>query len=112
MNNMQNQVQLIGHLGMDVEHKKFDNSKQLARITIATNETYKNSAGERVTDTQWHNCIAWGTTANLLSKYAKKGDRVVIQGKIINKTFTGKDGVKRYQTEIQISDFLLINNKK
>ena len=57
MNTLRNSVRLVGNLGMDPEVKSFDNNKKLAKISIATNETYKNDKGEKVTDTQWHNYI-------------------------------------------------------
>ena len=59
MNTLKNKVQLIGNLGNAPEVKTMDGGKKLARISLATNETYKNAKGEKVTETQWHNVIAW-----------------------------------------------------
>lgn len=112
MNALRNKVQLIGNLGMNPEIKTLDGGKKLAKITIATNETYKNSKGEKVTDTQWHNLTAWGKTADIIEKYLTKGSEVAVEGKLINKNYTDKEGVKRYSTEIQINELLMLNTKK
>ncbi len=111
MNALRNKVQLIGNLGMDPEIKELEGGKKLAKVSIATNETYKNTKGEKVTDTQWHNLIAWGKTAEIMGKYLKKGSEVAVEGKLINKNYTGKDGVKRYSTEVQVNELLILGKK-
>ena len=111
MNALRNKVQLIGNLGKAPEVKNTESGKKLAKFSIATNETYKNAKGEKVTDTQWHNVIAWGTTAEFAEKYLDKGTEVVIEGKLMNNTYTDKDGVKRYSTEIQVNELLLLGSK-
>lgn len=112
MNALRNKVQLIGNLGMNPEIKTLEGGKKLAKITIATNETYKNAKGEKVTDTQWHNLTAWGKTADIIEKYLTKGSEVAIEGKLINKNYTDKDGNKRYSTEIQINELLMLGSAK
>ena len=111
MNALRNKVQLIGNLGKAPEVKNTESGKKLAKFSVATNETYKNAKGEKVTDTQWHNVIAWGTTAEFAEKYLDKGSEVVIDGKLMNNTYTDKDGVKRYSTEIQVNELLLLGSK-
>ena len=83
-------------------------NKKLARVSIATNEIYKNQKGERVTDTTWHNVIMWSPLADIAEKLLKKGSEVAIEGKLINRSYTDKDGVKRYITEIQASELVLL----
>lgn len=112
MNALRNKVQLIGNLGMNPEVKILDGGKKLAKLTIATNETYKNAKGERVTETQWHNLTAWGKTAELVEKYLSKGSEVAVEGKLINRNYTDKEGVKRYSTEIQINEILMLGTNK
>ncbi|HEX8514569.1 MAG TPA: single-stranded DNA-binding protein [Bacteroidia bacterium] len=112
MNALRNKVQLIGNLGMAPEIKTLDGGKKLAKMSIATNETYKNAKGEKVTETQWHNLIAWGKTVNVIEKYLTKGSEVAIEGKLINRNYTDKEGVKRYITEIQVNELLLIGSNK
>lgn len=111
MNAMKNKVQLIGHLGMNPEVKTTESGKKLAKLNVATNETYRNAKGEKITDTQWHQIIAWGKTADIAEKYLQKGTEVVIDGKLINKSYTDKDSVKRYVTEIQANEILILSKK-
>jgi single-strand DNA-binding protein len=111
MNTLRNSVRLVGNLGMDPEVKTFDTNKKLARLSIATNDSYKNDKGERITDTQWHNLVFWGAQAKLAEDFLKKGDEVAIEGKISNRSYVDKDGVKRYTNEIIVNEFLKITGK-
>jgi single-strand DNA-binding protein len=108
MNSIKNKVTLIGNLGNAPEIKSLENNKKLARVSIATNEVYKNQKGERVTDTTWHNVIMWGQLADIAEKILKKGSEVAIEGKLINRSYTDKDGIKRYITEIQARDLVVL----
>ena len=112
MNNLRNKVQLIGNLGMNPEIKTLDSGKKLAKFSIATNESYKNAKGEKIEDTQWHNLIAWGKTADIIEKYLQKGNEVAIEGKLTNRSYDDKDGNKRYITEIVVNEILMLGNKQ
>ncbi|MFL5765988.1 MAG: single-stranded DNA-binding protein [Bacteroidia bacterium] len=112
MNALRNKVLLIGNLGMDPEVKALESGKKLAKVSIATNETYKNAKGERITETQWHNLIAWGKTAEIVEKFLKKGSEVAIEGKLINRNYVDKEGIKRYVTEIEVNELLMLDSKK
>ncbi len=112
MNNLRNSVRLIGNLGMDPEVKDLNGGKKLAKFSVATKETYKDEHGERITETQWHNLIVWGKQAEIASKYLKKGSEVVIEGKLTSRSYTDKEGVKRYVTEIVVNEFLMMGSKK
>ncbi len=111
MNNLRNKVQLIGHLGMDPEVKAINGKSKLAKFSLATNEVYKNAKGEKVNETQWHNLIAWGKTADFVEKYLVKGIEVVIEGKLVNSNYTDKNDVKRYITEIQVNEMVIVTPK-
>jgi len=111
MNAMKNKVQLIGNLGQDPDVKKIGEDKKVAHLSIATNENYRNAKGEKVTDTQWHNVVAWGKLADIAEKYLLKGTEVVIEGKLINRNYTDKQGVKRYITEVQANELLILTKK-
>jgi len=111
MNTLRNKVQLIGNLGNDPEIITMDSGKKLAKFSVATNETYKNAEGERVTDTQWHNVIAWGKTADIIESYVTKGKEVAIEGKLTNRSWEDKEGVKRYTTEVVCNELLMLGNK-
>ncbi len=102
---------LIGNLGTNPEIKEIRNGRKMAKFSIATNETYKNSVGERVTDTQWHKIRAWGPAAGIAEKFLQKGSEVALQGKIVNRSYEDKEGSKRYITEIEVSDILLLGRK-
>ena len=78
MNTLRNKVSLIGRLGAQPEVVTFDSGKTLARFSLATNESYKNKAGEWQDNTQWHNITAWGKTAELVSKMLSKGQEIVV----------------------------------
>ena len=111
MNTLRNKVQLIGNLGNDPEIITMDSGKKLAKFSIATNETYKNAKGEKVTDTQWHNIIAWGKTADIVETYVTKGKEVAVEGKLTTRTWDDKDGNKRYTTEVVCNELLLLGAK-
>jgi len=111
MNTLKNSVRLVGNLGMDPEVKSFDNNRKLAKIAIATNETYKNDKGEKITDTQWHNLVLWGAQAKLAEEYLKKGDEIAIEGKLSSRSYVDKDGNKKYATEVVVNEFLKLSHK-
>ena len=111
MKNLRNKVQLIGNLGKDPEVKQLESGKTLAKLSLATSENYKNADGEKVTDTQWHNLVAWGKTAQIAEKYLKKGNKIAIEGKLINRSYEDKEGIKRYVTEVLVSEILMLGSK-
>lgn len=108
MSTLRNKVQLIGNVGNDPEIKSFDGGKKLAKLTIATNESYKNEKGEKVEDTQWHNVVAWGKTADIIEKYVTKGKEIALEGKLTHRSYEDKNGEKRYVTEIIVHELLLL----
>jgi single-strand DNA-binding protein len=112
MNALKNKVQLIGNLGNAPEIKKTDNGKKLARFSIATNETYQNAKGEKVTETTWHNLVAWGKLADVAEKYLIKGTEIVIEGKLINRSYNDKEGNKKYISEVQVNEMLMLGSKE
>lgn len=108
MSTLRNKVQLIGHVGNVPEIVNLESGKKLAKFAIATNENYKNAKGEKITDTQWHNVVAWGKVAGLIESYVLKGKEIGIEGKITSRSYEDKDGVKRYVTEIICHELLLM----
>lgn len=108
---MKNRVQLIGHLGQVPEIKNLENGNKMARMSIATNERYKNAQGEYVTETQWHNVIAWGKVAEIAEKLLGKGSEVVVEGKLVHRNYTDKDGIKKYVSEVELHNILLMDKK-
>ncbi len=104
-NIIKNSVQLIGNLGKDVALTTFDKGRVKAVITIATNDYYTNNKGEKVQQTEWHNLVAWGKTAEMMAQTLSKGNEVAIQGKLTNRSYEDKDGITRYITEILVNEF-------
>ena len=111
MNALKNRVQLIGNLGNDPEIINLDNGKKIAKFSLATNETYKNSEGEKVTDTEWHYIVAWNKVAEIIEQYLQKGNEVMIEGKLTSRSFEDKEGVKRYVTEVICNELLMLGSK-
>lgn len=112
MNALRNRVQLIGNLGIDPEVKTFDNNRKMARVSIATNEVYHNSKGEKIQDTQWHTIIMWGKTAEIAEKYLRKGQEIAVEGKLVNRSYDTKEGEKRYVTEVIVNELVMLGRKE
>ncbi len=112
MNHLRNRVQLIGNPGMDPEVKVLENGNKLAKLSLATNENYKNAKGEKLTDTQWHNLVAWGKTAELIEKYVRKGKEIGVEGKLVTRNYETPSGEKRYVTEVVVNEILLLGNRE
>jgi single-strand DNA-binding protein len=111
MKDLRNRVQLIGNLGMDPEVKSFDGGRKLAKFSLATSQSYTNTQGERVKDTQWHNIVVWGKLAETAEKFLKKGSEVALEGKLTYRSYETKEGQNRYVTEIVTNDFLMVGKK-
>ena len=111
MANLKNSVKLIGHLGKDPELRKFESGKKIATFPIATTDTYNNLKGEKIEDTQWHNLVIWGRLADVAGQYLKKGSEVAIEGKLIHRAYETRSGEKRYITEINVNEMLMLGRK-
>jgi len=109
---MRNKVQLIGNLGNDPEARVLNGSQKMVKMSLATNENYKNADGEKVQTTQWHKLVLWGKTADVAEKYLKKGSEVAVEGKINYRNYTDNNGEKHYITEIVVNELLMLDSKK
>lgn len=110
MSTLKNKVQLIGNVGLEPTITNLENGKKVARLSLATNEHYKNGQGEKQTDTNWHTIIAWGKTADMIEKYVIKGQEIAVEGKLSTRAYDDKDGNKRYVTEVIVSEILLLGS--
>jgi single-strand DNA-binding protein len=110
MNKLRNHVQLVGRLGADTELKNVENGNALVNFSLATNDSYKDKDGVKQERTEWHRLTAWGKTAEIIHKYCKKGDEILVDGKLTHRSYD-KDGETRYITEVQVNDVLLLGSK-
>lgn len=111
MKNFVNQVQLVGHLGMDPEMVSFASGSNLVKLRIATNETYKDKKGNFNDVTQWHTVSAWGNVAERMASSLSKGQHVLISGKLENRSWEDSEGKKRYITQVKAREFALLEKK-
>ncbi len=112
MNGTINKVILIGHLGDNVKMHYFDGGNSIGRFPLATNDSYVNKqTGERVTTTEWHNIVVRNKLAEIFERYAKKGDKVYLEGRLRTRKWTGDDGRDRYTTEIHVTEFTFLTPK-
>lgn len=109
--NLRNKVQLIGRIGQAPEMKTTENGKTLAKFSLATNESYYDATGTQITNTQWHNIVAWGKTADVAHNLLEKGKEVLVEGKLNTREYENNEGKKQRITEI-VAQQLLVFGKK
>ncbi len=110
MSSLSNRVTLIGNLGQDPETKSTETGKKVTHFTLATKDGYKNNEGQRITETTWHNIVAWNGLADIADKFLKKGREVAVEGRIVYRNYEDKNGVTKYITEVVLSDLILLRN--
>ena len=97
---MVNKVTLIGNLGRDPEVRRLENGVAVAKLNLATNESYRDSNGEWQNQTEWHSVVLWRWLAERAEQNLKKGSLVYIEGKLTTRKWQDKDGNDRYTTEV------------
>ncbi len=107
-----NKVILIGNTGKDTEYKTLQDGTPVAKLTIATTETFRLKNGETQSRTDWHTIIAWRGLATFSQQYIKKGALLYIEGKLRNRQFDDKDGQKKYVTEVIADQVVLLDKKE
>jgi single-strand DNA-binding protein len=111
MSTLKNKVQLIGNVGQARELTVLDSGKKVVRFSLATNEFYRNSQGEKVQQTHWHNLTAWGKTAEIIAKYVIKGKEIAIEGKLNSRNYEIEQGEKRYITDVIVNEVVMLGSK-
>ena len=106
-----NKVILIGHLGKDPEVRHLENGTSVANFTLATSESYKDKAGNRIDQTEWHNIVVWRGLADVAEKFLKKGSQIYLEGKIRTRSWEDQEGNKKYTTEIVADTFNMLSKK-
>ncbi len=105
-----NKVILVGNVGKDPEIRRFENNIK-ASFSLATSETYTPKGGDKVTQTEWHNIVAWRRLAELAENYIRKGSQILIEGKLRYRSYDDRDGNKRYVVEVEADVIQLLGRK-
>ena len=108
---IKNHVQLVGRLGANPEVKVLENGSKVAKFNLAVTETYVTKTGDKVSDVQWHSIVAWGSLATIAQRILQKGTQVTVDGKLFNRSYTNKDGIKRSTTEIVANELFVTQQK-
>jgi len=106
-----NKVILKGNVGKDPEVKKFENGS-VAKFSLATSESYTDKKGERITNTEWHNVVFWGKITDVIEKYVKKGNEILVEGKNVTRKYDDKDGITHWSTEVVCHAFEFCGTKE
>ena len=105
-----NKVILVGNVGKDPEIRRFENNTK-ASFSLATSETYTPRGGDRVTQTEWHNIVAWRRLAELAENYIRKGSQILVEGKLRYRSYDDREGIKRYIVEVEADVIQLLGRK-
>jgi len=106
-----NKVILIGNLGQDPTLRYPGSGSAVCNMRLATNESYTNSDGERVDQTEWHTVVAWGRLAEICSEYLKTGSQVYFEGSLQTRSWEDRDGNKRQTTQVKAWKMVLLGRK-
>lgn len=104
-----NKAIIVGNLTKDPELKSTTTGRKVVSFSMATNKNWKDRQGNKQESVEYHNCVAWGRTAEVIAEYAKKGQKLYIEGFLQTRSWE-KDGVKRYSTEIVV-DIMQLGSK-
>ncbi|HEX3107040.1 MAG TPA: single-stranded DNA-binding protein [Terriglobales bacterium] len=107
-----NKVTLLGNLGKDPEVKFTPQGTAVAKLTLATNERYKDKEGQWQDRTEWHNVVLWQRLAEIAGEYLKKGSKVYIEGRLQTRSWEDKQtNQKKYMTEVVANDLVLLGGR-
>lgn len=109
---MINKVTLVGHAGNDPEVRTLETGSTVARVSLATNESYKDKEGNWQTQTEWHNLILWRDLADRAKSVVVKGSTLYVDGKIQSRKYTDKYGVEKSVTDIVVANFRVLDKKE
>lgn len=100
-----NKVILCGRLANDIELKTTNSGNSVASFSLATSRSFKDKSGTKQEQVQFHKIIAWNKTAEALAQYAIKGQELLVTGRLENRSWEDKDGVKKFTTEVILEEF-------
>src|SRR3989338_1741073 len=107
-----NRVTLLGRLTRDPEVRTTPTGKTVANIGVATGRVWFDAAGAKQEKTEFSNCVLWGKLADIAGQYLSKGRRVYVEGRLETRDWTGQDGVKRYRTEVIVSNLIMLDSPR
>jgi single-strand DNA-binding protein len=107
-----NKVMIIGHLGRDPEMRYTPSGRPVTTYTVATSRTWNTSDGERHTETEWFNVVAWGNLAEICKQYLTKGQQVYIEGRLQTRNWEDKEGGKHSSTEIVANEMIMLGERR
>lgn len=106
-----NKVMVIGYLGREPEMRFTPNGVSVANFSVACDRSWKSVDGQKQTETEWFNVVAWGSLAEIAKNYLIKGSYVYIEGRLQSRTWQDKDGNNQRSIEIVARDLILLNNQ-
>jgi single-strand DNA-binding protein len=112
MKNGVNKVTIVGNVGDDPRIHSTNGNVQVAKLSVATNESYKDREGKEVNKTEWHRIVAWDKRAELMKDFVKKGDPIYIEGRLRTSSWEDKEGNKKYSTEIFCDNLVFLTTQK
>ena len=107
-----NKVMIIGHLGRDPEMRYTPSGRPVTNFSVATSRSWNTSDGERRSDTEWFNVVAWGSLAEICKQYLSKGQQVYIEGRLQTRRWEDDDGNKRTTVEIVAKEMIMLGDRK
>lgn len=107
-----NKVMIIGRLGRDPEMRYTPSGRPVTTYSVATTRTWNSSDGERHTETEWFNVVAWGSLAEICKQHLSKGQQVYVEGRLQTRTWEDNNGNKHTTTEIVASEMIILSDKK
>ncbi|MEJ2261917.1 MAG: single-stranded DNA-binding protein [Anaerolineales bacterium] len=107
-----NKVMIIGNLGRDPEMRYTPSGRPVTSFSVATSRTWNTSDGERRTETEWFNIVAWGNLAEICNQYLSKGQRVYVEGRLQTRRWEDTDGNKHTSTEVVANEMILLDNRR
>jgi len=111
MTSLNNRIQLIGYIGVEPVMRSSINKTRYCNLSLATHDSYRNSADEWVEETQWHNLVIWGNLTTSIEKNCKKGSHVIVEGKLTYRSYEDLDSSKKYITEIKVDKMIILDKK-
>jgi len=107
-----NKVMIIGHLGRDPEMRYTPSGKPVTTFTVATSRSWNSTDGERHTETEWFNVVAWGNLAEICKQYLVKGQQVYVEGRLQTRRWEDNDGVKHTSVEIVANEMMMLGDRR